>query len=58
MIAMLHHDLEFLVNLVILGLSSGSQIGLQIIVGVHAVGTPGGPAFVFLLVEGLSIEIP
>ena len=49
MIAMLHHDLEFLVNFVIFGLCSGCQICLYISVRVTAVGATGGSTLVFFL---------
>lgn len=54
MIAVLHHDLELLVNLVVLGLSSGGQVSLKLIVRVQPIRASGGPALVFLLVQSLK----
>ena len=54
MIAMLHHDLKLFVNFVILGLSSGCQIRLQIIIGIHAVRRSGRTALILFLIEGLQ----
>ena len=50
MIAMLHHDLEFFIDFVVLGFGSGSQIRFQIVIRIHSIRTASSTTFIFFFV--------